>query len=263
METSHPPKMIVSLSQIRKGFWVYIFIFWAILIVFQFYAPSANTFAYSYTLNPVGQLTSQRWTVRFFISGMYVLLWTVPITMAFLLAAPKQLARQVFHLVVVVVLALFLLLGFISNLVDLVRANTESANFNPANDNRWCCVYPNQPSCETNLGCPGVSAADLSTNGTFHYQMWFGFGFFITLIINLVLLLTIIMPSFKKLREATVDESEMMEEGGNDAYEYENDDDDEDTDQSSASESVNAMLGTPLVSRQTRVGKRIAYRHKV
>lgn len=264
--------MIVPLSEIRKGFWAYIFVFWAVLIVFQFYAPSANTFAYSYTLNPVGQLTSQRWTVPFFISGMYVLLWTVPITMAFLLADPKQFARQVFHLVIVAVLGVLLLLAFISNIVDLVRANTQTANFNPANDNRWCCVFPSEPSCETNLGCPGVTAADLSTNGTFHWQMWFGFVFFLTLIIDLILLLTIIMPSFDKFRQKKSSdlESGTMEQEDNlneDDAENDNADDDnvdaDDDVQSSASDSVGAMLGAPLIVKHPRIGRRIAYRHKI
>lgn len=267
--------MIVPLNQIRKGFWAYIFVFWAVLIVFQFYAPSANTFAYSYTLNPVGQLTSRRWTVPFFISGMYVLLWTVPITMAFLLADPKQFARQVFHLVVVAVLGVLLLLAFVSNIIDLVTANGASAGFNPANDNRWCCVFPSDPSCETNLGCPGVTAADLSTNGTFHWQMWFGFVFFITLIIDLILLLTIIMPSFDKFRKkksedletGTVEQDDNLNEddadNADDNLDDDNDGDDNDDVQSSESDSVGAMLGAPLIAKPPRIGRRIAYRHKI
>jgi hypothetical protein len=190
-----------DIQKVRTGLWVCIFLFWALLIVFQFYAPSANTFVHRFDFDPVGVLTSTRWSFDFWVSAMYVFLWTVPITMAFILSDTNDSNRWYFHLISVGVLTIWLFIAFIYQCVDWSHANgIQGSNyFNPANDPRWCCVnyvLPNAP-CANNAPCGGINANDLVTNHAFLYQLWMGFIFLGILVADIVFTLVILIPTFR------------------------------------------------------------------
>lgn len=191
-----------TVSQVQTGIWVYIFAFWAVLLVFQAYAPSANQFLHTYQIQPVGNLVSQRGSFSFVVSASFVFLWTIPITMAFALYTqnPNSKWKQIFHLGVTVVLALWLMAIFIYGCVDWANANkTDVSNyFNPANDPRWCCVHYSLSGapCANSVACPGVTATDFVTNKLFLFQHWFGFVFLLISVLDIGLTLGLVIPTF-------------------------------------------------------------------
>lgn len=214
-----------SVSQVQTGLWVYIFAFWAVLLVFQAYAPSANQFLHTYEIAPVGTLVSERGSFNFVVSASFVFLWTIPITMAFALQTqrPDDKRRHLFHLVVTVILALWLLAVFIYGCVDWANANKKNVSnyFNPANDPRWCCVnyVLSGAPCANSVGCPGVTETDLVTNKLFLFQYWFGFVFLLILVLDITLTLGLVIPTFSDpknydtLTDITDDEEPELLEG--------------------------------------------------
>src|SRR5690606_25318139 len=130
----------------------------------------------------VGKLTSTRWSFDFWISGMYIFIWTGPITLAFCLSAPTSKWRLTIHNVFVVLFVLWLLATFIHGCIFWGNANNTDAQYyyNMAHDPRWCCVHYNLPGapCAQSVACnPGVGPSDLRTNGVFLWNLWWSFIF--------------------------------------------------------------------------------------
>jgi hypothetical protein len=148
---------------------------------------------------------------------LYVFIWIAPLTLAFAVEDTKGRAtadsnatgrgdgvvfwRIVMHLVLVALLVLWYLAVFIYYLTLWANANVAvPSNFqNPANDPRFCCVYYNlDPHCTNSAPCdPGVSADMLVTNQVFLYTMWFGFVFIVALMVDLLLVMCLVWPSYK------------------------------------------------------------------
>lgn len=191
-----------QLDTIIGRMWLVIFLYCIALLIFQFYAPSANTFVHRFDFDPVGSLITTRWSYDFWVSCMNVLLWFVPITLAYALNYAKvsnSRWRLWVHFALDVALALWLFFVLIFQGIDWSHANqTDVGNyFNSANDPRWCCVWyslPNAP-CANNVACPGVNAAVLTTNPVFLYQYWFMFCFFFILIVLAILIGRVVAPA--------------------------------------------------------------------
>jgi len=211
--------MASSLDNIKIGCWVYILLFWLAATIFLGAAPTLQTFEYTYLLPPAhpGALTSSRWTFYYWTVALFVLLWVVPITLAFAIedteGHPTEdsnatgkgdgviFRRLVFHLIVTALLTLWYVAVFIYYMTLWANANTTTpSNFqNPANDPRFCCVYYNlDPHCTNTAPCdPGVSADMLVTNQVFLYTMWFGFIFIVALLVDLLLVMCLVLPSYR------------------------------------------------------------------
>lgn len=178
------------------------------LIVFQFWAPSANVFRHTYELsNPPGTLYSERWSYNFIVSGSFVFLWLVPLTMAFMFDSIRSLWRRRLHLILVIILLGWFLASFIYGIVDWAKANgTGSENFyNPANDYRWCGpnhIIPGAPCFKNMAWNPPVAQADLITNPTFLWQLWWSFIFIGFLLLELILVVCWILPSLEYAMDA-------------------------------------------------------------
>lgn len=188
---------IVPVSNLKNALWVYIFIFWGALLVFQFYSPSANTFVHaSYSSG----IESQRFSFDFVVSAAFVLLWTVPITLAFALDRPKSSWRQWFHLVIAVLLFLWFMATAIYGIINMAHANDDDIGnfYNPANDDRWCCLYASKDGapCYPNVSCNGFQQQDLKVNGIYVFQFCFNVVFFFVLLADILVTLVVMIPSF-------------------------------------------------------------------
>lgn len=202
--------MAARLNPIAEGtVWIYVFLFWLIALIFLFFTPTAANFTHSFQLsNPPGTLVSRRWTFEFFVVGLYVLLWTIPITAAFAISDPeaKTQWRPAFHTGVTIVLLLWLVAVFLVGCLDWANANkTDPSNYhNRANDKRWCCVYFNLPDtpCVNTVACsPGVAAAELTTDPEFLFQLWFTFVFIVILFIDLIIFGCVVNPAIRRVQE--------------------------------------------------------------
>lgn len=200
-------------STARIVAWVYIFTYWAVFTIFSFYAPTAADFTYTYQYGtPPGTLTTRRWTYDFVVVGFFALLWTIPITLAFVLDDDKGTVskstgeryfwRQYVHNALVIILLLWYFITFVISSIDWANANKSNVGnyYNRANDPRWCCVYFNLPGapCVNTASCsPGVGASDLVTNRVFLFQYWFGFVLVIALVFDLLLMICLVNPSYQ------------------------------------------------------------------
>jgi len=187
-----PSPALVRLGRAKLGGWAFIFVFWAVMIPLGFWVPTAWPTEFTYeTSTPPGTLVSTRWDWQFWSVGMYVLLWTIPITLAFALSYPMSFSVRTFHIVLLLLLFIWFVVQMVFGIVYYARANgTESDNYdNPANDPRWCCVYFNLPGapCQNTVACvPGVGIGDLMVDKSFLFRFYY----------NIVLIVFIIVDFF-------------------------------------------------------------------
>ncbi len=216
----------MHLSTIRAGIWLYIASALILFSIFEFWAPTAAEFEYTYQ-RPIAHpttLQSQRWSFYFVSTGLSVLFLFAPFSLAYALedASGEVTAdpltgrvdkirfwRIEMHIAVVSLVALWFFWGaFFTNVVTCwVHANKRDASnyHNPANDPRWCCVYYNladhneNPSfpCVNTAGCsPAVDASHLITNPLFSFQLWYSFVLWIVLVVDALLTLLLLWPAY-------------------------------------------------------------------
>lgn len=186
--SSSPP----SLPFGKPVLWTLTLLFAALVLFYTFWAVTASTYEHTYlrpATAPTGSLYSQRFTADFFFTGSLLLLFFVPFSFAWLLENPGSGVRQNVHimftallLVYMIVILLFWGIGFYPN----ANAGTAGNAANPANDNRWCCVYYTiaGSACPNTVGCPGVVASMFGINDVFLYKFWFLFVFIVLLIVH-------------------------------------------------------------------------------
>lgn len=233
----------------KAGVWAFIFIFWAVGTIWLFYGPSANSFPRRFDLDPpgIGKLHTLRWSFDFWVSAMYILMWTVPITLAFAMDSPTSKWRLTIHNVFVVLYALWILATFIHGCVFWGNANSTSPEYynNPAHDDRWCCVnynLPGAPCTQTSACNPGVGASDLTTNGVFLWNLWWSFVGFILLVVDFILSMAVIRPAFEKeilrdqAKRARRDEKLLPDQ---------DDDEEEVSDYESSERQIRSKIGAP------------------
>ena len=191
------------LDRVIWWFWLYIAFFTAVMLIFRFWSPTAANFEHTYQLGtPPGTLRSQRWSWLFVREGLYVLLWLVPLSAAFMIGKPGEGAATTVHIVLLLFLGIWFLLVTSVGIHDWATANpdpTDPADAgkslrNPATDLRWCCVYfgvPGVPCINTAPCNPAVGAADLTVDPSFLFTFWYGvvllvlmaFDFFFTVLV--------------------------------------------------------------------------------
>ena len=189
----------------KAGIWAFIFIFWACGTVWLWYGPSANSFPRQFDLTTpgVGTLSTKRWSFDFWISAMYVMVWTLPITLAFAMDGPTAKWRLTTHNVFVVLFSLWLLATFIHGCIFWGNANSSEPEYfgNLAHDDRWCCVYYTKsgaPCAQSGACNPGVGASDLKTSGPFLWNLWWSFVFFVFFVLDFILSMCVLRPAFEK-----------------------------------------------------------------
>jgi len=191
----------------KTGIWVYILVFWLCGTVWLWYGPSANSFPRRFDLSSpgVGKVATKRWSFDFWISAMYVLIWTLPITLLFAMDKPTAKWRLTFHNVFVVIFSLWLFATFIHGCIFWGNANSTAAEYynNMAHDDRWCCVHkalPGAPCAQIVESCsPGIGASDLTTSKVFLWNMWWSFAFFLFFVFDFIVLsMVLLRPAFER-----------------------------------------------------------------
>lgn len=225
-----------TLTGARIGGWVFALIFFLAYLVFAFFAPPAQQFTHTFLLvfspqTQPGVLTSQRFSFDFWIVAFYAVLPFIPFTLLFALNDTKGyhsgervwLWRQLIHIIFVVIWFIWMAATLVLLSINLAHANvSESSNYyNPANDIRWCCVYYNLPGapCYNALypsgqqACnPGVGVNQLTLNNVFFYQFVFHIIFTVLILVDLILMVWLIYPSYRQhIQEKTPKEPEAAE----------------------------------------------------
>lgn len=210
-----------SLGTMKTVLWTLIFLFAGIVFFYTFWSLLASTYAHTYqrpATAPTGNLYSQRFSADFFFTGSLLLLFFVPLTLAFVLDNPYSKARQTFHIVFVmlliiyfVVILLFWGIGFYATANDQTAGNAN----NPANDDRWCCVnyVIAGTSCDVTVACPGVSQGMLGVNPVFLYKFWFLFVMILLLIVEFAYVASKFPPlarEYAKETATTMDDTMQM-----------------------------------------------------
>lgn len=171
--------------------WLGIALYCGALIVFQFYGMTASNYHHTYfASNPPGTLQSDRLNGNFWFTGSLVLYWLVPITSAFMMAAPAIKGRRDMHLFLVTGLWLYftVVMGFWAFDYSSANQGTTANAHNQANDDRWCCVHSQVagPACPTLTApcAPAVSAGQLNINQVFIWKFWFNVTFLVLLVVD-------------------------------------------------------------------------------
>ncbi len=118
---------------------------------------------------PPGPLVSERYTFTWFVYALQGLRAAVVVL---IFATVLDRKRFFFFDLTKIILTFFFIADivwlFIYFLLWCVR-NTSMIAANPANDDRFCCVFfaSNPQICANTVPCPGVGADDLTTNGVF------------------------------------------------------------------------------------------------
>jgi hypothetical protein len=191
-------------------YWGFVGLWGVFLLFFLFYAPTAAQFPETYQLAPTGTLQSRLWSFHFWVTSLFVVLWLIPLTLAFAIDDTKGtmrddgtpiFPRQVFHIVVSILVLLWIFSSFVVESTYLGTANVGTVEnaWNPANDKRWCCVYylAAPSACYVNAPCSvPVGASNLAIDRDFIYQWSFHLVTILLLIATLVLVLCVMRPAY-------------------------------------------------------------------
>lgn len=188
----------------RSALWIFIFVFWLVSTIFLFYIGPTSEFLYTYQLgNPPGALFSQRWSYEFFLIGSLVLVWSVPITLAFAMESPESSTRYrlTIHLIVVIFFLMWFAAGLFYNsfLWSKANQNTPDNYLNPFNSPAFCCVYhvSAQAYCFNRVDCaPNPQPSDLVTNGAALFMWSYLLILLVFLGLDLGMVFTILKPSY-------------------------------------------------------------------
>ena len=210
-----------SIKSLRTPLWTLTFIFSVLVLFYTFWALLASTYEHTFlrpATAPTGQLFSQRFSADFFFTGSLLLLFFVPLTMAFMLDNPVSSARQTLHIVLVMLLILYYIVILLFwGIGSYANANVASAGnvYNPANDDRWCCVnyVLAGTSCPNTVACPGVIQSMLSVNDVFLYKFWF----LLVMILLLIVDFAFVASKFPPLARAYANEMAAAGGGGGEA----------------------------------------------
>jgi hypothetical protein len=193
---------MLSLSTAKLQIWIGILIYVLVLLLFQFYSPTANQFENTYLRPPAspGVLHSEFWNKDFWFSCTFVLLWLIPLTAAFMTTYATTSGIRIFHIVLVVLFFLYFMIVLYITAFDYANANVGTAgnSKNKANDLRWCCYYYTLPGsgCLNTAPCnPAVGPGDFVVNGNFLWQFWLNFVMVIFLIIDFIYVMVYFQPA--------------------------------------------------------------------
>lgn len=207
----------------RSALWIFIFVYWLVSTIFLFYIPGASGFEYTFQLNTVapGNLYSQRWTYDFWIVGMFVLVWAIPLSLAFSMDSIDVSSRwrMTTHLIVTCLYLLWVSASLFYGAFMWYNANSSSPdNFtNRFNDPLYCCVYHTiaQAFCFIRTDCiPQTLASELRTNGAMLFQWSYNLILVVLLAFDIGLVFMILKPSFDELAheiEATAATEALLE----------------------------------------------------
>lgn len=183
-----------QLQSARQWVWGWIAFLSLYLLIWQWpsltMVPLRHTFLLS-SPNP-GTLLSDWWSLDHFITLFVLLLWLVPLTLAFACDAPLTQWRRILHMIVTFLLFLLALAIMVWWTVQYEAANdaTASNSNNPANDPRWCCVnfvldaQRCAPLSATHLCSPSPGQSDLVVAPMFLYRYWFLVVFVLLLLLD-------------------------------------------------------------------------------
>lgn len=192
----------------RSAVWIYVLMYWLVSTLFLFYIPTAANFEYTYQLNTVapGNLYSQRWTYDFWIVGMFVFVWVIPLTLIFAMDSMEVGTRwrMTMHLIITILYMLWLAAALFYGVFGWANANSSNPDnyTNRFNDPRYCCVYhvPAQAFCYIHVDCiPEPQASDLITNGVMLFQWAYNLILLVLLGLDLGIIFTILKPTFDEL----------------------------------------------------------------
>lgn len=197
------------LNDTRRGLWVWITFFVAVILLSISYGPTASTYKYTYVEPPTatGTLLSERWTHDFFFTATMCFIILAPLTMAYMSDASQKEARRNLHVVVVALLMVYFAVVCVWWTVDASKANfPESTNArNPANDPRYCCVFANSTAHQCyNLACAGVGQGDLVLNAVFLWKYIFVWLYLALLAVDLLVTLCVFKPRVSDFLEPLI-----------------------------------------------------------
>lgn len=172
-----------ELQTARQWIWGWIVFMSIFLMIWLWPSLTMNPLQHTFLLSTPspGSLISDWWSWEHVIALFLLLLWTVPLSLAFASESPLTTWRRTFHLVwtFLIFLIMLTILFWWSIKYEAANDPTAANAYNPANDPRWCCVNfalaPQRcaPVSAVNLCNPGVGQADLIAAPMFVYRFWF------------------------------------------------------------------------------------------
>jgi hypothetical protein len=183
-----------ELQSARQWLWGWIVFLVLFLYIWQWPSLTMIPLEHTYLLSSPtpGSLISDWWSIEHFFSLFLMLLWLIPLTLAFALECPLRNWRRTLHLITTFIFFLITVFLLFWWAVQYEAANDATAanSRNPANDPRWCCVNfsldPQRcvPLSPTNLCNPGPGQADLVVAPMFVYRFWFLVVFMLLIILD-------------------------------------------------------------------------------
>lgn len=138
-----------------------------------------------------GLLISDHWSSTHMLTMVHMLFFLVPWTLSFMSDTPRQEWRRWIHLMTVLVLLLLSVALMGVNIWHALNANVASADnaLNPANDERWCCLYAalNPTACPYGPCAVVPPATSLTWGFTFGWCFGFTFGWMFLLLVDVVM----------------------------------------------------------------------------
>lgn len=138
-----------------------------------------------------GLLISDHWSSTHMLTMVQLLFFAVPWSLAFMSDAPRQEWRRLLHLMIVLVLFLLSVALLGVNIWRALNANVATADnaLNPANDERWCCLYAalNPTACPYNPCAVVPPATSLSWGFTFGWSFGFLIGWMLLILVDVLI----------------------------------------------------------------------------
>lgn len=184
-----------QLQSARRWIWGWIFFLCLYLLVWQWPSLTMVPLRHTFLLSTpsAGSLKSDWWSVDHFITLFILMLWIIPLTLAFASDSPLTGGRRMLHMVLTFLFFLVALTIMAWWIYQWEKANdpvADNAN-NPANDPRWCCVnfVLSTDRCHPvnvgNLCNPSPGQADLVVAPMFLYRFWFLVVFLLLMVLDI------------------------------------------------------------------------------
>lgn len=210
-----------QLQRVRNQLWglnavmmVYLFIWlsWGLTT----WGP--NRHSYGLSLPAPGVLVSDHWSPDHMLTMLLIFFFLVPWTLAFMSDAPRREWRRWLHMIGLLVLFLLSIALLGVDIWHITNANVASADnaLNPANDERWCCLYAtlNPDACApisaTNPCAVVPPASALGWSVNFRWSFFFLLGWM------LLMLLDVLWAHYSFGRAIVHYEAVLSQGGGND-----------------------------------------------
>lgn len=186
-----------QLQRVRLELWVLNAVMMAYLLIWLSWGLTTwapNRHSYGLSTPAPGVLVSDHWSPDHMLTMVQLFFFLVPWTLAFMSDAPRKEWRQWTHFILVI-LFFFLAIALLGvGIWHISNANAATADnaLNPANDERWCCLYAtlNPEACAPISGtnpCAVVPPASLLSIGfTFMWSFAFLIGWILLLLSDFV-----------------------------------------------------------------------------